>query len=161
MNITITGPRSVGKSTISKLLSKKIKYNYISSDALMNAAMKKFGGLDKAIKIGKTELMSKGPAIVEKALSKDKIIFDLAGGAISSKQGFEIGVCQKVIKTITDKSIIIGLLPFANDAMSINLLYLREQKRKHFSDMDSKKLSEKTREDYLKLNPILKSAQVF
>jgi adenylate kinase family enzyme len=52
-NITITGPRSVGKSTISKLLSKKLKLKYISSDELGEKLSKNFGGLDKAIKSGK------------------------------------------------------------------------------------------------------------
>ncbi|MBT6823985.1 cytidylate kinase, partial [archaeon] len=32
MIITITGPRSVGKSTVSKILAKKLKLKYTSSD---------------------------------------------------------------------------------------------------------------------------------
>jgi len=157
MNITIVGPRSVGKSTISKMLSAKLKYRYFESDDLMHEEMKEHGGLDKAIKSGKTELiMKKGPAIVEKALRNNNIIFDLAGGAISSRTGTEMGVCQKVIKTISKQSYVVGLLPFKNDKESIKLLCQRERKREHFSGMDSGELNEKVKKDYLKLKPILK-----
>jgi|TARA_B100000315_G_scaffold255751_1_gene299950 shikimate kinase len=157
MNITIVGPRSVGKSTISKMLSAKLKYKYLESDNLMHIEMKEYGGLDKAIKSGKTEsIMKKGPAIVEKALVKNKIVFDLAGGAISSRTGTEMGVCQKVIKTISKESYVVGLLPYENDDESIKLLCQREKKREHFSEMDSGELNAKVEKDYLKLKPILK-----
>ena len=43
MNITIVGPRSVGKSTISKMLSVKLGYKYLESDDLMHKEMKKHG----------------------------------------------------------------------------------------------------------------------
>lgn len=162
MNITIVGSRSVGKSTISKMLSEKLKYRYVESDDLMHKEMKEYGGLDKAIKNGKTELiMKKGPEVVEKALKKDKIVFDLAGGAISSRKGTEMGVCQKVIKAISKESIVVGLLPFENDEESIRLLCQRERKREHFRDMDSGELNEKIKDDYLKLKPILKKVSNF
>jgi len=41
MRIVITGPRSVGKMTISKELSKNLKLKYISSDELGEKALKK------------------------------------------------------------------------------------------------------------------------
>ena len=52
MIITITGPRSVGKSTISKIVAKKLNMRYVSSDKIGEKAIKKEGGLDKAIKSG-------------------------------------------------------------------------------------------------------------
>lgn len=52
MKITITGPRSVGKSTIGRLVARKLKMKYISSDEIGDKALKKEGGLDKAIKSG-------------------------------------------------------------------------------------------------------------
>lgn len=42
MNITITGPRSVGKTTISKLIAKKLKLKYISSDEIGEKEFKNF-----------------------------------------------------------------------------------------------------------------------
>ena len=39
MKITITGPRSVGKSTVSKILAIKLKLKYIDGDAEMDNAL--------------------------------------------------------------------------------------------------------------------------
>ena len=161
MNVTIVGPRSIGKSTISRILSKKLGYEHAESDNLMHNEMIKYGGLDKAIKTGKTELiMKKGPKVADNALRNDKIVFDLAGGAISSRKGTKMGVCQKIIKTISKKSYVVGLLPFENDEKSIKLLFQRERKREHFSGMDLEELNENVRKDYLKLKPILKKLQI-
>ena len=55
MKITITGPRSVGKTTVSKLLAKNLKLRYYSSDEIGEKALKKEGGLDRAIKSGTIE----------------------------------------------------------------------------------------------------------
>ena len=82
MRITIVGPRSVGKSTISKLLANKLKYSHIEADKLMDKEMRKYGGLDKSIKNRKTDLIiKKSTKIVKGALEKDNCVFDLAGGA--------------------------------------------------------------------------------
>ncbi len=158
MNITIVGPRSVGKSTISKKLSDKLEYKYVESDDLMNKKMKEYGGLDKVIKSGKTEfLMKKGLEVIKKTLdNKDEIVFDLPGGSISSKKGTKMGICQKVIKVIKKKSFVIGLFPYDCDKKSIDLLYQRERKRDHFANMNYKKLNKKVKDDYIKLKPILK-----
>jgi len=53
MKITITGPRSVGKTTISKLLADKIKISYYSSDEISEKEFARYGGLDAVIKSGK------------------------------------------------------------------------------------------------------------
>ena len=57
--ITIAGSRSVGKSTISKLVARKLKLKYVSSDKIGDKAFKKEGGLDKAIKDGKIKELIK------------------------------------------------------------------------------------------------------
>ena len=48
MKITITGPRSVGKTTISKIVAKKLRLNYFSSDEIGEKHLKK-EGVNKAI----------------------------------------------------------------------------------------------------------------
>ena len=45
MKITITGPRSVGKTTVSKMLAAQLDFLYFSSDDLMDRALQPFGGL--------------------------------------------------------------------------------------------------------------------
>jgi len=157
MNITIVGPRSVGKSTLSKILASKLKLRYVESDALMNDELKEHGGLTEVIGKGKTEIIMRvGPRVVSDVLSQNNLIYDLAGGALSSIKGTRMGVCQKIINTINKRSIVIGLLPSKNDEESVKLLYNRERKRLHFKGMSSKELRLKVEEDYLRLKPVLK-----
>src|SRR3990167_6308605 len=87
MRVTITGPRSVGKTTVSKLVAKKLNLKYISSDEIVEEAFKEYGGLDKAIKSGKAEeLIKKGfyNLIIDVYEHGDNFVFDLSGGAFSS-----------------------------------------------------------------------------
>jgi len=123
----------------------------------MMEEVKELGRHEKGIKRVKTRLIDmKAPATVEKALRKINIIFDRVGRAISFRPGTKMVVCQKVIKIISKKSYVVGLLPCENDEESIKLLYHRERKREHFSGMDSGELNAKVKKDYLKLKPILK-----
>jgi shikimate kinase len=157
MRITIVGPRSVGKSTVSRLLADKLNYDYIEADKLMDEEMKKYGGLDKSIKDGKTDLIiKKSLKIVNNALKKDDCVFDLAGGAISSRR-----TGYKIANLINKKSIVVGLLPFEDNEKSINFLFQREKNRKHFGDMKIKELKAKVKKDYLKLKLILKKSAKF
>lgn len=152
MRITVIGPRSVGKSTISKLLAERLGLEYLESDSLMSRELTEFGGLDAAIKAGKLEeIMKRGPRIVSEALTRDNVLLDLAGGAISSRTGMEMGVCQEIISSIKSNSFIVGLLPYEEDEKSINLLINREKNREHFKKMDIEELEENTRKDYLKV----------
>lgn len=156
MIITITGPRSVGKSTISKLLAKKLKLNYTSSDEIGEKTFEKEGGLDKAIKsgiIGKF-IKDSGYSLIREEYLKDNFVFDLAGGAVSSKKFPEANA--KVRKIAKEKSIIIGLLPSKSVKESIEFLFEREKERSHFKEMDKKDLLEKTKESYRKFPPIFK-----
>ena len=47
MRITITGPRSIGKTTVSKIVSEKLGFKRFSSDEIGEEAMKEKGGLSK------------------------------------------------------------------------------------------------------------------
>ena len=144
MNLVVVGPRSVGKSTTSALLAKELNYTYLEGDALVHDVLEDLGGLDGAIKAGLTkEVMQRGFNVVKETLAKDKIVFDLAGGAISARKGEELGINQEVRKLIQEKATVIGLLPYEDDEKSIQLLFDREQQRKHFRDEDPKELLEK------------------
>lgn len=153
MSITIVGPRSVGKSTISKALSYNLNYDYVSADNLMNINLKDHGGLEKTIKDGKIELiMERGPRLIKNAFLGERIILDLAGGAISSKIG-----SKEIVDIITKKSFVLGLLPFEKPLKeSMELLYEREIKKDHFQGVDQIGLYQKVTKDYIILEPVLK-----
>ena len=154
MKITITGPRSVGKTTVSKLLAKKLKLKYYSSDEIGEEYLKKYGGLDKAIKsgiIGKF-IKSSSYGLIRKIYKKDNFVFDLSGGAVSSKKYADASA--KVRKTAKENSIIIGLFPSKNISESIKFLFEREKKRKHFKNSDQENLFAKTKKNYKKF-PLL------
>ncbi|MBT3407374.1 hypothetical protein HN415_01690 [Candidatus Woesearchaeota archaeon] len=150
MRITITGPRSVGKSTISKLLAKKLKLKYISSDEIGEKHTQKYGGLSEAIKSGKIKGMIKkdGYSLIKEVYKKDNFVFDLAGGVVSSQKSKEAS--EKIRKVAIKNSIIIGLLPSKNEKESIQFLFERERERKHFKSIDKIELFEKVEKDYKK-----------
>lgn len=156
MIITITGPRSVGKSTIAKILAKKLKLKYVSSDEIGEKALKKHGGLDKAIKSGIIGKFIKSSAygLIRKQYLKNNFVFDLSGGSVSSTKFPEASA--KVRKIAKEKSFIIGLLPSKNIKESINFLFEREKERAHFKEMDKKDLLEKTKKSCKKFPPIFK-----
>lgn len=148
MILTITGPRSVGKSTTSKLLSKMLKLKYISSDELGENALKKHGGLDKAIKSGAINqfIKNKGYNIILNEYKKDNFVFDLSVGSFTSKK---FKRASRQVRTCAKKnSTVIGLLPFRRDKSSIKLLFSREIKRKHFKNTNQEILLKKTSDKY-------------
>lgn len=154
MNITITGPRSVGKTTIAKLLAKKLKLAYYSSDEIGEKAMKKYGGLDKAIKSGVIKKFIKKSAygLIRNVYKKDNFIFDLSGGAVTSREFAEAS--KKVRKAAKKNSIVIGLLPSKKLNESVQFLYQREKKRVHFQHLDPTDMVKKTKSDFKKF-PLL------
>ena len=157
MIITITGPRSIGKSTISRILAKKLKLRYVSSDDIGEKALKKEGGLDKAIKSGAIKRFIKRGAysLIRDEYKKDNFVFDLSGGSITSTDFPEAS--KKVRKVANSRSVVIGLLPFKDANKSVVLLFKRERERKHFKDMDKKELLSKVRRNYNKFPRIFKS----
>lgn len=154
MRITITGPRSVGKTTISRIVAKKLRLKFYSSDEIGEKAFRKQGGLDKAIKSGEIGRFIKSSAygLIRKVYEKDNFVFDLSGGSVSSKKYKEAS--RKVRKIAGKKSIIIGLLPSKNTKKSIKFLFEREKRRKHFKEISKVELYKKIKEDYNKF-PIL------
>ncbi len=156
MKITITGPRSIGKSTISKIVAKKLKLKYISPDEIGEEAFKKHGGLDKVIKSGKIiELIKTGSyELILKEYKKDNFVFDLSGGSFSSKKFPESS--EEVRKTAKENSVIVGLLPSKDAKESIRILFKRERDRTHFKDAGPKWLLEKARENYFRFPHLFK-----
>jgi shikimate kinase len=156
MRITLTGPRSVGKSTIGKLLAQKMKLTYVSSDEIGEQALKKEGGLDKAIKswiIGKM-IQEKGYSLIKQAYRQENIVFDLSGGAFASRKWAEAS--EEVRILAKEKSLIIGLLPSKNKAEARAFLYTREKERPHFKALSEAELKAKIADDYPKFPTLFK-----
>lgn len=156
MEITITGPRSVGKTTISKLVARKLQLKYYSSDEIGEEHLRKYGGLDKAIKSGTIGEFIKNSAysLIRDIYKKDNFVFDLSGGAVSSRKFAEAS--RKVRRTARESSIIIGLLPSNKINESTKFLFEREKKRKHFRETDKKELLAETKKDYKKFPKLFK-----
>ncbi len=155
MIITLTGPRSVGKTSVSKLVAKALKLKYVSSDEIGEKAFKKYGGLDKVIKTGKIkEIIKKGGYnLILREYKKDNFVFDLSGGSFSSRSMSKAS--KEIRKTAKNKSTIIGLLPSKNIIYSVFVLFNREKKRKHFKSENKIKLFFKTLRKYPYLKKVL------
>ena len=124
--ITLTGPRSVGKTTISKLLAKRLNLKYISSDELGEKITKKHGGLDKATKSGiiKEIIKKKGYTLILNEYKKKNFVLDLSIGAFTSA---DFKKASRELRSVAkNKSFVIGLLPYKSSKKSIQLLYERE-----------------------------------
>lgn len=157
MNITITGPRSVGKTSVSKLLAKKLKLRYISSDEIGNRAFKKDGGLagaNKSGKIGKFIEKDGYSLIKNKYKTQKNYVFDLSGGSFTHKKIPKLS--EEVRKTANENSTVIGLLPCKNKIRAICFLYKREKRREHFINMNRFVLVKKTIKSYLRFPKIFK-----
>ncbi len=152
MNITVTGPRSVGKTTLCKIINEKINFKYIESDDLLDKHLQHLGGLSKAIEKDNNNIILKlGCKLYSELLDGDKILLDLPGGAINKKINNQTEFKQKNREIISSKSFVVGLLPFEDDDKSIEFLFSRERNRKHFLYMDPSELYEKVKKDYLAL----------
>jgi len=155
MEITITGPRSIGKTTISKLIAKKLNLKYISSDEMGEKALRKVGGLDKAIKSGliKEFIKKRGYVLILDQYKKDNFVFDLSVGSFTST---EFKKASREVRSAAKKnSLIVALLPSKSDRESIDLLYTREIKRTHFKKVDKLSLLERTKRRYPEQKGIL------
>jgi shikimate kinase len=156
MRITITGPRSAGKTTISKLVAEKLKLKLYSSDEIGEKNLKKQGGLDKAIKSGEVDKFIKDSAygLIRGVYKEDNFVFEVSGGAFCSSKFVEVS--EKVRNTAREYSTIVGLLPSEDIEESIAFLFEREKEREHFKEMSREDLLFKTRKSYLKFPPIFK-----
>ena len=158
MEITITGPRSVGKSTVTKIVAKRLKLKYISSDKIGEKALTKHGGLDKAIKSGivKEILKEKGYTLINDIYRKKKnYVFDLSGGSISSTSLKEAS--EEVRDYANKNSIVIGLLPSEDERESIKFLLEKEKERAHFKHLKHEEVLDMVKKHYSKFLPLFKT----
>ena len=139
MKLVINGPRSVGKTTLSKVLSKKLNLTYIEFDKEMDKALEDLGGLHQALKEDQIEeTMKRTNIVLKEILAKDNIVLDLAGGATGRREYAEEN------RTILKDSEVILLLPNRHEATAIKTLQDREIKRDHFLSLqDSGHLTER------------------
>jgi hypothetical protein len=105
----------------------------------------KSGAAEKEIRSGSYNL-------ILQAYGQDNFVFDLAGGAFSSRTLSEAS--EQVRKKAKEYSIIIGLLPSKNSNESVQFLFKRESKRPHFKGLTKEELFEKTKKSYEKFPPL-------
>jgi shikimate kinase len=161
--ISLVGPRSVGKSTIGKLLSEKLKLKFIDFDDYCHEGLKKdFGGIcgfiDKNTeKYGETGVWDyywkRQYRFLKEIFSKWKdFVLDMGGGTFA-----EVFSDRKRNAAIVSKnSLVVGLLPCDNDTEAIDFLFKREETRGHWKKRGilGKKLFGITKRDYLAGKPI-------
>jgi shikimate kinase len=149
MRITLIGPRAVGKSTISKILAKKLNLKYISSDIEIDKKFKEQGGI-KAVfyEENKDILFEKAYELFKNVFLQDDLVFDLAGGSLTTKDSEGKLMDFSIVK---NNSIIIGLLPFKDDNESIDLLKKRERSREYWNHLTDVEILNKTIKHYKKV----------
>jgi len=150
VKITLIGPRSVGKSTVSKILADKLNLPLLSSDDLMDMALKETGGLDKTIKAGNSQaIVEKAIPLMRRLIREKDFVLDIAGGSISSTKYLEVS--KEVKDLLRNNTMVIGLLPYEDEERSIIHLFDREKHRAHFSSEDPDELLANVRKSYKKL----------
>lgn len=154
--ITMVGPRSVGKSTIGKVLAKELGWEFIDLDEYMNAVLKKDGGIGGFTdKYGWQTYMDLLHAELKKLLEimqGKKLVLDCGGGTISS----QFPASAKNAHLLNRRSKIVLILPDENDETNLKLLLERERKRPHFTNYPIDVLEKKVREDYFERLPGMK-----
>lgn len=155
MKVVVTGPRSVGKSSVSKSLSRRLGFTYVSSDVLMDGLLDEHGGLDGDIQDGRRGLIQRvGLHVVKDVLSRYNVVFDLAGGSLKSSGGQSRADEVKDLLDSQDVRVI-ALLPFDDSSRSVEHLFRRERDRDHFDGWDAEQLRDKVSSDYVTLEAVL------
>ena len=127
MRITITGPRSVGKSTVAEILGIKLKLKYIDGDAEIDKALKDLGGLYQMMSDGRVnEILERFIPLLSEFFEQDDFIFDLAGGAMTpGRDATKENYAKKIRGMIKDSRVIL-LLPSMHEDTAIKTLQERE-----------------------------------
>jgi adenylate kinase family enzyme len=136
MRITITGPRSAGKSTVSKILATRLELEYIDCDAEADKAVQDLGGLNQAMIDGRgIEIVRLFLPRLRKIYGQDGFVFDLAGGAtVPGKDAAKENLAQEIRRIIRASRVIL-LLPHADENTAVKVLQAREVQRQHFAKM--------------------------
>ena len=126
MRFVFIGPRSIGKSTAGKVLSKKLKIEYFDFDAYVEKELK---GIDEHIeKNGVESYRVEEEKILKQFVSElpERCVISVGGGTIASqfKSLNEINI--NILKSLGN---IIYLSPSENKEEATKILFEREQKR--------------------------------
>lgn len=127
MKLTLIGPRSIGKTTIGKVLAKKLKIPYFDFDKYVE---KEIHGIDNHIKnYGVDSYRIKEQKILKKFIKSlpKKFVISVGGGTIASQMKTISRNNSKILKKISK---IIYLSPSDSRNKAVNMLYKREKKRK-------------------------------
>ncbi|MBT4503951.1 MAG: hypothetical protein HOC74_39830 [Gemmatimonadetes bacterium] len=163
MRITITGPRSVGKSTVAEILGIKLKLKYIDGDAEIDKALKDLGGLYQMMSDGRVnEILERFIPLLSEFFEQDDFIFDLAGGAMTpGRDATKENYAKKIRGMIKDSRVIL-LLPSMHEDTAIKTLQERETQREHYLRMQNsglitaRQVKLNARKHYVKNLPVWK-----
>lgn len=127
MNIIFIGPRSVGKSTIGKVLAKKLRYKYIEFDKIVEGKLK---GIDKYCKkYGIDSYRKKEQDILKKVVKNlpKNFVMCIGGGTIASQLK---KISKENIKILKRYGKLVYLNPSKNNKEAIEILRKREKLRR-------------------------------
>lgn len=147
MIIALIGPRSVGKSSVGKILAKLLHWRFVEFDSYLNNNLE--GGIKGFTdKQGWDKLDSarkKCFQIFLKSVYSENMVLDWGGSIFG---------CKNVIKKNTRAVL---LLPYKSKKKSIEILFEREKKRPHFSEWGAERLKKKVADDYEQRLPLFKN----
>lgn len=154
--VTLVGPRSVGKSSIGKIMAKSLGWTFIDLDEHMNHVLNKHGGIGGYTqKHGWNNYMKVLHKELKKllaSLKNRKVVLDCGGGTISS----DFPESELNAHLLKRHSKIVLILPHEDEERGLQILLERERNRSHFFGWSKKKLEEKTRKDYFDRLPGMK-----
>ena len=126
MSFIIIGPRSIGKSTIGKALSKKLNIEYFDFDTYVE---KELNGIDQHIKENGVESYRTEEEKILKQFISDipkECIISVGGGTIASQFN---NISKRNSSLLKSTGKIIYLSPSENKEEATKILFEREQKR--------------------------------
>ena len=130
MKVVITGPRSAGKTRVSKIVARRQGLVYISSDMILDEALSQYGGLHGAIQDGRTGLIAReGSSVIDDVLQRDGVVFDLAGGSLTN-QPSNPGESAWYESLLDDDVLVIGLAPCDDVEEAADVITRREKQRR-------------------------------
>ena len=134
----VVGPRSVGKTTLSKKIAKKLLINFFDLDEELDKELDGSGGLSKVINLEEWLLLNEA---MEKVINK---MVKLAKPYVMS---IATGVYQYKSSDLLERyGLILGVIPYLDNKKSLGLLVKREKGREHFkqrlnNDLKTRKLT--------------------
>ncbi len=164
--LIITGPRSVGKTTLANEFFVNIGLRKLDLDDMVNERLEKFfkpgnkTALEQAMEQKKFELIeSTVRNLVSYILAlRDTTVIAFAGGAYCGYNG--------ISNILQQNCNVIGLIPFYNHKKSIELLIDREKNRQHFKraiqegKLTIEDLSIRVARDYNKVGKFIRNDNV-